>query len=198
MLFKNFAAAATYTAGATVQALNGAVNAAAPFNGSFVFNGTTDYAANVNAGYAGDNSFSYLTKNGDTATSGSFLVTQQLLNSLVSINLFFNSQVSAGTSLSAFLLPNVANAVPLLLVTDNIAAYGGVNSGNFKNSLLANTSYSIRWVFNDPNNTGGVAGFNNAVLQAVPEPSEALGLLGFGFAVYGGALQKKRAQKRAA
>jgi hypothetical protein len=62
--------------------------------------------------------------------------------------------------------------------------------------LAANTAYSIQWVY-----TGtGVAGFNNAVLQTetVPEPSEVLGLLGFGLVAFGGALQKKRSVKRAA
>jgi hypothetical protein len=176
----------TYTGGGSTEALSGAINAAAPFNGSFVGDSND---------ISGDTSFSYLSQNGATALSASFFVTPQLLSNLTSITLSFNALPTAGT-LTAYLFDVTNNSQLNSLVANNIALYGSVNSGDFKSLLAANTAYSIQWVY-----TGtGVAGFNNAVLQTetVPEPSEALGLLGFGLAVYGGALQKKRSLKRAA
>jgi hypothetical protein len=176
----------TYTGGGSKEALGGAINAAAPFNGSFV---------TANNDIPGDNSFSYLSQTGATALSASFFVTQQLLTNLTSITLSFNALPTAGT-LTAYLYDATNNVQLNSLVVDSIALYGGVSSGDFKSSLAANTAYSIQWIY-----TGtGVAGFNNAVIQteAVPEPSEALGLLGFGLVAFGGSLQKKRNLKRAA
>jgi hypothetical protein len=165
----------TYTGGGSKQALSG------PF-------------VNSPPDYPGDNSYSSISGNG-TALSASFFVTQPLLSNLTSINLFFNAALDSGT-LTAYLYDSTNNQQLNPLVVDTTTSYGGLTSGNFKSSLVANTAYSIQWIY-----TGtGVAGFNNAVIQteAVPEPSEALGLLGFGLAVYGGALQKKRSLKRAA
>jgi hypothetical protein len=166
----------TYTGGASKQALSG----------PFVNSSPPDYP--------GDNSYSAISGSG-TALSASFFVTQPLLSNLTSINLFFNAALDSGT-LTAYLYDSTNNQQLNPLFVDTTTSYGGRTSGDFKSLLVANTAYSIQWVYAGT----GVAGFNNAVIQteAVPEPSEALGLLGFGLAVYGGALQKKRGQKRAA
>jgi hypothetical protein len=185
----------TYAGGGSAQALGNV----APNN---TFNGGTGFAA-APPDNALDQSFSYFNATG-TATSAFFDTTNQVpgVNSIV---LTFTYQVlQAGTLKVDLFNVTTGNAVASAALNAFTGAtadgYNTFTSANFLGDLAANTKYSIQWSYRLPDVAAGTAGFNNAFLQTevVPEPSEALGLLGFGLAVYGGALQKKRGQKRAA
>lgn len=145
-----------------------------------------------------DTVFSYFSATG-TATSASFKVTEALLTSLSSITLSFNYEVLKAGTLSTFLFDGTKETALKFQKDLELDKYLLATSDDFKGLLAKDVTYSILWKY-DTTDKDAKAGFNNAVLEiaTVPEPSEALGLLGFGLAVYGGALQKKRNLKRAA
>jgi PEP-CTERM motif len=166
------------------------------------FNGGKGFENNKATDYTEDKSFSYFAKGG-TATSAKFKIPEKLPDGIV---LQFTYEILKAGSLEVALfdVTDEKKVTKVDSVLDNFKSVvdkydDTFKSDNFIKSLEVSKAYSIQWKYTLGD--GGTAGFNNALLTVttpVPEPSATVGLLGFGLAVYGGALQKKRSLKRAA
>ncbi|MBC7882761.1 MAG: hypothetical protein H7Y37_15830 [Anaerolineae bacterium] len=176
--------------GGNAQALNGVFNTTL-FNDTIKAR-TTDY--NTDTVYS-------ILLDGQTATSrGSINLVQAQIDALSKVTLSFDYEiVTSGTLTVQIDGPDGKKAIGgALAVTGQ--TYTPFSDNTLKQFFTKPGAYSILWTYNDAQGTGDF-GFNSALItvEAVPEPSEFLGIISFGVMAFGGGLiQKKRRSNRVA